>query len=102
MDICLDDEQDDRIQWIPTIKKLNFAVYATRFLIIRSYISHMHLCHLLKEPLFCFLEAFKLCEAENINFVEYFVTDKHFFEQIFRKVEPESFFYEFLNSGDPL
>ena len=28
--------------------------------------------------------------------------DKHFFEQIFQKVEPESFLYEFLNSGDPL
>ena len=28
--------------------------------------------------------------------------DKHFFEQIFRKVEPEIFLYEFLNSGDPL
>ena len=28
--------------------------------------------------------------------------DKHFFEQIFRNVEPESFLYEFLNSGDPL
>ena len=29
-------------------------------------------------------------------------TNKHLFEQIFRKVEPESFLYEFLNSGDPL
>ena len=57
----------------------------------------MHPCHLLKKPLFCFL----LCEAENINFVEYFVIDKHFFQQIFKKVEPESFLYEFLNSGDP-
>ena len=28
--------------------------------------------------------------------------DKLFFEQIFRKVEPESFLYEFVNSGDPL
>ena len=28
--------------------------------------------------------------------------DKHLYEQIFRKVEPESFLYEFLNSGDPL
>ena len=62
----------------------------------------MHLCHLLKKPLFCFSEVFKLCEAENINFVEYFVIDKHFFEQIFQKVEPESFLYEFLDSGDPL
>ena len=35
------------------------------------------------------------------NFVEYFVIDQHFFEQIFRKVEPENFLYEFLNSGDP-
>ena len=58
--------------------------------------------HLLKELMFCFSEVFKLCEAENIDFVEYFVTDKHFFEQIFRKVEPESFLYEFLNNGDPL
>ena len=64
----------------------------------------MYLCHLLKEPLFCFAfsEVFKLCEAKNINFVEYFMTDKHFFEQMFRKVEPESFLYKFLNSGDPL
>ena len=31
------------------------------------------------------LEVFKLCEAENINFVEYFVIDKHLYEQIFRK-----------------
>ena len=62
----------------------------------------MHLCHLLKEPLFCFFRSFKLCEAENINFVEYFVIDKHFFEQIFRKVEPESFLCEFLNSENPL
>ena len=61
----------------------------------------MHLCHLLKESLFCFFRGFQTCEAENINFVEYFVRDKHFFEQIFRKVEPESFLYEFLNSGDP-
>ena len=28
--------------------------------------------------------------------------DKHFFEQIFLKVEPESFLYEFLNIGDQL
>ena len=62
----------------------------------------MHFCHLLKESLFCFSGVFKLCEAENINFVEYFVIDQHFFEQIFQKVEPESFLYEFLNSGDPL
>ena len=27
--------------------------------------------------------------------------DKHFFEHIFRKVEPESFLYEFLNSENP-
>ena len=26
--------------------------------------------------------------------------DKHFFEQMVQKVEPESFLYEFLNSGD--
>ena len=49
-----------------------------------------------------FSEVFKLCEAENINFVEYFVIDKHFFEQIFRKVEPKIFLYEFLNSGEQL
>ena len=52
--------------------------------------------HLLKQSILCFLEVF------NINFVEYFVIDKHLYEQIFRKVEPESLLYEFLNSGDPL
>ena len=61
----------------------------------------MHLCHLLKSLYFAFSEIFKLCEAENFNFIEYFVTDKHF-EQIFRKVEPESFLYKFVNGGDPL
>ena len=30
------------------------------------------------------------------------MVDKHFFEQIFRKVEHESFFYDFRNSGDLL
>ena len=54
-----------------------------------------------KSLCFAFSEVFKLCEEENINFIEYFVIDKHFFEQIFQKVEPESFLYEFLNSGDP-
>ena len=49
-----------------------------------------------------FLEVFKLCEAENINFVQYFVIEKHLYEQIFRKAEPESFLYKFLNRGDPL
>ena len=62
----------------------------------------MCLYHLLKQSILCFSEIFKLCEEENINFVEYFVIDKHLYEQIFRKVEPESFLYEFLNSGDPL
>ena len=62
----------------------------------------MCLYHLLKQSILCFLEVFKLCEEENINFVEYFVIAKHLYEQIFRKVEPESFLYEFLNSGDPL
>ena len=62
----------------------------------------MCLCHLLKQSILCFLEVFKLREAENINFGEYFVIDKHLYEQIFRKVEPESFLYKFLNSGDPL
>ena len=63
----------------------------------------MYLCHLLKDFSLCFAfsEVFKLWEAEHINFVEYFVIDKHFLEQIFRKVEPESFLYEFLNSRDP-
>ena len=30
------------------------------------------------------------------------MVDNQIFEQTFRKVEPESFLYEFLNSGDPL
>ena len=47
-----------------------------------------------------FSEVFKLCEAENINFVEYFVLDKHLYEQIFRKVEPESFLYEWIHCTD--
>ena len=34
---------------------------------------------------------------EIFNFLEYFVIEKHFLEQIFLKVEPESFLYEFLN-----
>ena len=87
---------------ISTIKKMNFAVYATRFLITRSCISSMHLCHLLKSLCFALSEGFKLCEAEHADFVEYFVIDKHFFEQIFQKVEPKNFLYEFLNSGDQL
>ena len=28
--------------------------------------------------------------------------DKHSYEQVHLKVEPKSFLYEFLNSGDPL
>ena len=59
----------------------------------------MHLCHLLKEPMFCFSEAFKLCEAENINFVEYFVTDNNFFEEIFRKLSLKVSYMSFLIAG---
>ena len=62
----------------------------------------MHPRHVLKEPFFAFSEVVKLCEAENINFVEYFVIEKYLFGQIFQKVEPESFLYEFLYRGDPL
>ena len=28
--------------------------------------------------------------------------DRHSYEQVYLKVEPKSFLYEFLNSGDPL
>ena len=58
--------------------------------------------HLLKQPVLSFFRRLQVFEAENINFVEYFVIDNHFFEQIFRKVEPESLLYQFLNSRDPL
>ena len=51
---------------------------------------------------YAFLEVFKLCETENLNFAVYFTMDKHSYEQIHLKVEPKSFLYEFLNSGDPL
>ena len=60
----------------------------------------MCLYHLLKQPVFCFLEVFKLCE--NLQFDVYFTIDKHSYEQDHLKVEPKSFLYEFLNSGDPL
>ena len=43
-----------------------------------------------------------LCETENLNFAVYFTIDKHSYEQVHLKVEPKSFLYEFLNSGDPL
>ena len=32
----------------------------------------------------------------------YFTIDKHSYEQVHQKVEPKSFLYKFLNSGDPL
>ena len=62
----------------------------------------MCLYHLLKQHVFCFSEVFKLCETENLNFAVYFTIDKHSYEQVHLKVEPKSFLYEFLNSGDPL
>ena len=62
----------------------------------------MCLYHLLKQPVLCFSEVFKLCETENLNFAVYFMTDKHSYEQVHLKVEPKSFLYKFLNSGDPL
>ena len=43
-----------------------------------------------------------LCETENLNFAVYFTIDKHSYEQVHLKVEPKSFLYKFLNSGDPL
>ena len=46
--------------------------------------------------------VFKLCETENLNFAVYFTIDKYSYEQVLLKVEPKSFLYEFLNSGDPL
>ena len=51
---------------------------------------------------YAFSEVFKLCETENLNFAVYFTIDKHSYEQVHLKVEPKSFLYEFLNSGDPL
>ena len=37
-----------------------------------------------------------------LNFAVYFTIDKHSYEQVHFKVEPKSFLYEFLKSGDPL
>ena len=62
----------------------------------------MCLYHLLKQPVLCFSEVFKLCETENLNFAVYFTIDKHSYEQVYLEVEPKSFLYEFLNSRDPL
>ena len=62
----------------------------------------MCLYHLLKLHALYFLEVFTLCETENLNSAVYFMTDRHSYEQVHLKVEPKSFLYEFLNSGDPL
>ena len=62
----------------------------------------MYLYHLLKQPVLCFPEVFKLCETENLNFAVYFMIDKHSYEQVHLKAEPKSFLYELINSGDPL
>ena len=51
---------------------------------------------------YAFSDVFKLCETENLNFAVYFTIDKHSYEQVHLKLEPKSFLYEFLNSGDPL
>ena len=51
---------------------------------------------------YAFSEVFKLCETETLNFAVYFMIDRHSYEQVHLKVEPKSFLYEFLNSGDPL
>ena len=53
------------------------------------------LCHLLKQPVLCFSEVFKLCETENFNFAMYFMIDKHSYEQVHLKVEHKCFLYEF-------
>ena len=66
------------------------------------YFTHASLLFTERAFVLLFSEFFKLCETKNINLVEYFVIDKHLFEQIFRKFEPDIFLYEFLNSGDPL
>ena len=49
-----------------------------------------------------FSEVFKLFKTETLNFAVYFMIDRHSYEQVHLKVEPKSFLYEFLNSGDPL
>ena len=70
-----------QIQWIPAIKKLIFAILGYRFL-------NFQVIYLTSAPLSfietgCIMLFFKLCEAENINFVEYFVIDKHFLKENF-------------------
>ena len=62
----------------------------------------MHLSHLLKEPLFCFLEVLKHCEAENINFVEYFAIDQYFLNKSSLKLSLKVSSDKFLNSRDLL
>ena len=50
----------------------------------------------------CIMLLQKLCKTETLNFAVYFMIDRHSYEQVHLNVEPKSFLYEFLNSGDPL
>ena len=47
-------------------------------------------------------QRFSSFETKNLYFAVYFMIDKHSYEQVHLKVEPKSFLYEFVNSGDPL
>ena len=62
----------------------------------------MHFCHLLKRAFVLLFQRFSSFVKRKILILLNILIDKHFFEQNFRKVESESFLYEFLNNGDPL
>ena len=47
-------------------------------------------------------QRFLSFETENLNFAVYCMIDKHLYEQVHLKVEPENFLYKFLKSRNPL
>ena len=98
-----------KLKWPPGVFQVfmgqDLFVHHSGSPLLWNWILTFHLCISVvywKSLCFAFSEVFKFCEVENINFVEYFVIDKHFFEQISERLSFESFLYEFLNSGDPL
>ena len=63
------------------------------------YFTYASLSFTEKSICVAFSDVFKLCEAEKINFVEYFVIDKHFFEQICQKFSLKVSYMSFLIAG---